>query len=234
MSITRTAQEPSTAYNERVRTPLTFRLLATCIAVAGPMAIAAACSSSSTPPPGAGPPDSGSLLGDVVVEAPVPACAETAPQQGSACGPQGLACEYGTATTQQCDTVATCNGGRWEVAVPTMTKSACQSGPASDCPSSFTTVPVGQHCDDYGVVCDYPQGRCACTVRDSPTVYDAEAQATWICPSPNSGCPLPRPRLGTPCTAGLECDYGTCAIPGATAEACTDNVWTEESTACPE
>ena len=203
------------------------------LACALSLAALAACSSSSTGAADAGVHDGGSLLGDADLDAGGPACPTAAPSQGSACGPQGLACEYGTATTLECDTTATCNGGRWEVALPTMTQSLCQSGPAADCPASMSAVPVGQHCDTYPTICDYPQGRCACTVRQSPTVYDASAQATWICPSPNSGCPLPRPRLGSPCTAADECDYGTCAIPGATAEACTDNVWVAESTACP-
>jgi hypothetical protein len=177
--------------------------------------------------------DGESLLGDADLDAGGPACPTTAPPQGSACGPQGLACEYGTATTVECDTVATCNGGRWEIALPTMTKSLCQSGPASECPSSFAAVPLGQRCDVYPLPCDYPEGRCACTVREGPTVTDASAMATWICPSPDPGCPLPRARLGAPCTSSDACDYGTCAIPGATAEACTDNLWVAQSAACP-
>lgn len=197
-----------------------------------PLLLLGACSSSSSPPADAGTPETSPPV-DAATDGTVTVCPGATPTQGGACGPQGLACEYGTATTQECDTVATCNGGRWEVVAPDMTKSACQTGPASECPSSFTTVPVGQHCDFYPLVCDYAQGRCACTVRQSPTVTDASAQATWICPSPSGGCPLPRPDLGTPCTGNAECDYGTCAIPGATAQTCTGGVWTEEGTACP-
>ncbi len=213
------------------KTSLGFLGLASALALA--CAELAACSSSATRSPDGGGREGGSLLGDADLDAGGPACPETAPQQGSACGPQGLACEYGTATVVECDTVATCNGGRWEIALPTMTKSLCQSGPATDCPASLSAVPLGQHCDTYPTICDYPQGRCACTVRQSPTVTDASAQATWICPAPSSGCPLPRPLLGSPCTSSAECDYGTCAIPGATAQACTDNLWVPESTACP-
>jgi len=194
--------------------------------------VLAACSSSSSTPADAGTHDTGAPE-DSGPDATAMGCPVAAPQQGGACGPQGIACEYGTATTQQCDTVATCNGGRWEVVAADMTKSACQTGPASECPATFMAVPVGQHCDFYPVSCDYPQGRCACAVRQSPTVTDASAQATWICPSPDSGCPLPRPDLGTPCTGMHECDYGTCAIPGATAQTCTSGLWTLESTACP-
>jgi len=207
-------------------------LSALCRVCLFPLLLSAGCSSSSNTPADAGKPDTGTPE-DAGPDATVIGCPAATPQQGSACGPQGIVCEYGTATTQECDTVATCNGGRWEVVVPDMTKSACQTGPASECPASFSAVPVGQHCDFYEVDCDYPQGRCACTVRQSPTVTDASAQATWICPSPGSGCPLPRPDLGTPCTGTAECDYGTCAIPGATAQTCTAVLWTQESTACP-
>jgi hypothetical protein len=226
MSITRSAPEPSTRYNARVSPLSAASVLAPSLLLSTGLVVAA-CSSSGSPPADAGTPETGTPVAAAI------GCPGAAPSQGGACGPQGIACEYGTAATLECNTLATCNGGRWEVVVPDMTKSACQNGPAADCPASFMAVPVGEHCDVYEVACDFPQGRCACTVRQSPTVTDASAQATWICPSPGSGCPLPRPDLGTACTGSAECDYGTCAIPGATAQTCTNGVWTEEGTACP-
>lgn len=192
-----------------------------------------ACSSSSRSTPQA-PGSEGGAASDASLDASGPSCPGSAPAQGGPCAPQGLACEYGSAAVQSCDTVATCNGGRWVVAAPAAGAPLCQGGTASQCPASFATVPVGQHCDVYPVDCDYPQGRCACAARTAgPTPIDASAQASWICPSPDATCPLPRPRLGTPCTAKVECDYGSCAIPGATAESCTGGVWTESATACP-
>jgi hypothetical protein len=148
------------------------------------------------------------------------------------CGPQGLVCEYGTATVQACDTVASCNGGRWQVTAPDPGGPLCAALPTIQCPSSRATVPLGQHCTPLGLACDYAEGRCACDVRTG-TAGDAAAEATWICPSPEPACPLPRPRLGTTCSKeGLECDYGTCAIPGATAETCTGGIWVEAAFKC--
>jgi hypothetical protein len=161
------------------------------------------------------------------------ACLASAPKDGSMCGPQGLVCEYGTATVEACDTVATCNGGRWQVVGPGPGGLLCMSGPASECPASLSTVQVGAHCSPLALVCDYPDGRCACDVRTGAPVTDASAQATWICPSPDPSCPMPRPRLGAACSSeGLSCDYGTCAIPGATAERCTGGIWVQAVTKC--
>lgn len=192
------------------------------------LVLLAGCSSSTSG--GGGPSDAASS--DAPADAAVGSCLASLPSPGAMCGPQGLACEYGTATVQACDSVATCNGGRWELAAPT-DGGVCASGPASQCPGTLATVPVGQHCDPFGLSCDYPEGRCACTVRTGAPVYDASAQATWICPSPDPACPAVRPRLGAPCAHdALECDYGTCAIPGATAETCTGGVWVEAPSKC--
>jgi len=169
---------------------------------------------------------------DAIVDASGTGCLAAAPGDGTMCGPQGLVCEYGTATVEACDTVASCNGGRWQVTAPSPGGLLCKSGPATECPASMAMVPLGQHCTPLALVCDYPEGRCACDVRTG-TATDASAQATWICPSPRPGCPTPRPRLGSSCSKeGLECDYGTCAIPGATAETCTGGAWVEAAFKC--
>jgi len=101
---------------------------------------------------------------------------------------------------------------------------------------SFASVPQGYHCVDNGLVCDYPQGRCACNAsRGGPVLIDASASATWACQVPTTqGCPTPRPPLGSPCTqTGLFCDYGGCNIPGGTAEQCTGGRWQQAFAACP-
>lgn len=150
------------------------------------------------------------------------------------CAPQGLACEYGQGAVPTCDTMATCNGGRWQVVSPSTDPTQCPASLATGCPTSFGAVHIGQHCEPLDLNCDYTQGRCACSVRSGPTVYDAAAQAGWICPSPDTGCPLPRPRLGAACTGATECDYGACAIPGAIAERCDGSVWIDAAVACPQ
>jgi hypothetical protein len=102
------------------------------------------------------------------------------------------------------------------------------------CPSSFAGVPRNAHCSPYGLYCDYPQGRCACAVAAGPEPLDASAAAEWICQDPQASCPQPRPPLGSACTQeGLQCDYGSCSIPGGTGEQCTGGIWVEAPVPCP-
>jgi hypothetical protein len=92
------------------------------------------------------------------------------------------------------------------------------------------------HCDTFGGWCDYPQGRCACTVQaGGPALLDASAVSIWICQDPSApGCPTPRPRLGSPCSQdGLTCDYGACDIPGGIGETCNGGIWIQAGVACP-
>jgi hypothetical protein len=78
-----------------------------------------------------------------------------------------------------------------------------------------------------GGICDYPQGRCSCN-SNLPSI-----NVVWNCQSPQQRCPLPRPRLGSFCTVdGMQCDYGTCAVPGGTMETCSGGVWTQAMIAC--
>jgi hypothetical protein len=162
-------------------------------------------------------------------------CPSTSPGDGSACAPQGLTCEWGSSTVQDCDTVAFCNGGRWQVTSPGPGGLDCKPGPAAMCPSSFTSVPRESHCSPYGLYCDYAQGRCACAVPAGPGFpADASAAAVWLCQDPAAGCPQPRPLLGSACSQeGVQCDYGACTIPGGNGETCQGGVWIEGGIACP-
>jgi len=208
------------------------------IALAGLLVVTAACSacSSSSASPGASDAgDAGRLRDGGDSGAPAMGCPSALPGAGEACGPQGLVCEYGASNVVVCDPLATCNGGRWELTTPGLDAGVCVSGPASECPASMATVPIGQHCAPFDLDCDYPEGRCACSVRSLMLGPDAAAEATWICPDPASSCPAPRARLGTPCAAtGLSCDYGSCAIPGADFQSCLGGVWVENSVSCPQ
>jgi hypothetical protein len=162
-------------------------------------------------------------------------CPITPPGDGSDCGPQGLTCEWGGATVQDCDTLALCNGGRWQVTAPGPGGLDCKPGTLAMCPASFPSVPREAHCSPYGLYCDYAQGRCACTVPAGPGFpADASAVAEWLCQDPAAGCPQPRPLLGSVCSQeGLQCDYGACTIPGGNAETCQGGLWTEGGMACP-
>jgi hypothetical protein len=183
-----------------------------------------------------GPSSDGGAPGDGGGSSPCPA---SPPGDGSACGPQGLTCEWGSSPVSDCDTVALCNGGRWQV-TPHAPGSADCGGTGLDggtCPASFASVPRQQHCSPYGLNCDYPEGRCGCAVPAGPGFpADASAVAEWLCQDPAPGCPQPRPRLGSACSAtqdGLQCDYGSCAIPGGTSETCAGGIWIEGGVACP-
>ncbi|HEY8038705.1 MAG TPA: hypothetical protein VIF15_02890 [Polyangiaceae bacterium] len=162
-------------------------------------------------------------------------CPASPPSSGSACAPQGLSCEWGSSTVQSCDTVAFCNGGRWQVTAPNPGGLDCGGGPQGQCPGSFAAVPRQTHCSPYLLACDYPQGRCACTIPAAGAQpADASAVAEWLCQDPAAGCPQPRPPLGSPCAQeGLDCDYGACTIPGGNAETCHGGIWTEGGVACP-
>ena len=60
-------------------------------------------------------------------------------------------------------------------------------------------------------------------------------EAFWCCPdapSGTSGCPSPRPRLGSACTSeGTLCDYGGCS--GNVTLQCTGGTWQPTTIGCP-
>ncbi len=159
-------------------------------------------------------------------------CPSVAPGKGSSCAREALECEYGTGNVPGCDTVATCDAGRWTVQAPT-TGDQCPSTRPSGCPASFATATLAGHCEPLGLICDYPTGRCACTDGTGPIPLDASAAARWHCQEPGANCPRPRPPLGSACTSdGESCDYGSCTVPGGSGEACADGLWTTMPFAC--
>jgi hypothetical protein len=131
--------------------------------------------------------------------------------------------------------VATCTNSLWSI--PTPVPNNCSSLPGPGCPATFQSVPPGSACPTSGLLCDYPQGRCACTTPLSgPPIItlDGAVPIRWACQNPGQNCPRPRPLLGRPCTQnGLFCDYGGCTVPGGTSEQCTGGVWQPALTACP-
>jgi hypothetical protein len=165
---------------------------------------------------------------------PAPACPAQVLSSKVACSPQGLECEYGSNPVQDCDYVQTCNG-TWQVANPTDSK--CGSTLGAGCPLTFDAVSQGSTCADNGLVCNYPRGRCACVDSfGGPIILvDGSVPARWACQDPSTaGCPMPRAPLGSACTEeGLSCDYGTCSVPGGTAEECQNGLWQQALVVCP-
>jgi hypothetical protein len=80
-----------------------------------------------------------------------------------------------------------------------------------------------------GTTCDYPEARCSC--GQSCGMLGVGDGAIWCCPDAppeETGCPDPRPRLGTPCGSTMSvCDYGGCS--GNVEEQCLDGVWQKDT-----
>jgi hypothetical protein len=169
-------------------------------------------------------------------DAAVPGCPGSPPLAGAACVPEGLTCEWGSSNVAGCDTIGVCRGGAFDFNAINPGVRDCGGGPPIACPSSYASVPVGQTCTPAGGYCDYSEGRCACGQPAGPVLLvDGSPAEIWMCQKPQSGCPQPRPRLGSSCSIeGQFCDYGGCGeVPGGSAEQCTGGVWVEAEEACP-
>jgi len=161
-------------------------------------------------------------------------CPSSPPAQGAACSDPNMWCEYGSDPDLSCNTVANCSNGEWSVQTPP--SNGCPTPPnPSSCPASFASVPVGSHCGALvGTTCSYAQGFCGCTIGSGgPYPEDAAAVATWVCDAPTTGCPLPRPKLGTPCSQeGLQCDYSSCSLPTGVTLTCQSGAWQNTPFGC--
>jgi hypothetical protein len=167
-----------------------------------------------------------------------PVCPEAEPTAGSACSiPEkmdtpGILCEYGKLQYDvSCDAVYQCQGGAW-------TKSSffsmpCQpDGPnAPSCPATFADAmdTDGGSCSNDGLRCEYPEGVCSCSGGFGGPI-ERDGGTSWYC-SPPSGCPMPRPRLGSSCSGSMQnCEYFPCEF----SEACQGGYWVGEFEACAE
>jgi hypothetical protein len=82
------------------------------------------------------------------------------------------------------------------------------------------------------------QGACKQPACPAPTWNcDTPAADTDNMLLPETGCPLPRPRIGSPCPdADFEksCNYGYCQNQADVAILCTSDVWQVENIDCPK
>jgi hypothetical protein len=159
-------------------------------------------------------------------------CPEGLPPAGALCI-EGVACEYGSDPDVACDAVARCSGGQWSVRAATGTW--CSTALDQACPTSYASLLQERTaCAPVGTSCTYPEARCACATHCG-MIGAAGGGAFWCCPdgpSGLSGCPMPRPRIGSACTSnGAVCDYGGCS--GNVTLKCTDATWQPTSIACP-
>jgi hypothetical protein len=162
-------------------------------------------------------------------------CPSSLPNDGVACTPEGLQCEYGTNNGGCGDPTTSCTNGAWKQPPPTPGV-ACL--PNNSCPASHADVTVGATCGADEMECNYPgQGRCTCASEDFgglPHATDGgPAPNVWACEQPAAGCPVDRPRFGSACsTENQNCFYGSCNMPDSLSISCTGGVWTDQPFAC--
>ncbi len=164
----------------------------------------------------------------------VSGCPASPPTGGDACKSAQLQCEYGTDTRPLCNTIATCDGSKWNVTPPQ--QAGCPTPPPGpSCPASYAAVPVGSTCTT-AQSCTYPQGTCSCEIYCGPQgpvgrVCDAGTPLTWVCTGASNGCPAIRPHAGTACTQEQQfCSYGDCSEP---AMRCVNGAWQLQQQGCP-
>ena len=161
-------------------------------------------------------------------------CPSTAPSAGSTCGAalSGDGCEYGDDPNLSCNTVATCSGGSWTVKASDGSPTCPTPAATGACPASYAAAQTTGACTQSGLACAYPQGRCECAEATGgpPTVGPQKIE--WLCDDPPSGCPSPRPKVGSACAQSGSCSYGACTIPGGVTLACTGGTWQVSETAC--
>lgn len=161
-----------------------------------------------------------------------PVCPATIPTIGSTCTQETVQCEYGKAWWNvSCDQVVQCDNGRWAGYQATFEPCTPEPGPnSSACPADFAAVQQGSACTDTSLSCQYSQGTCACQVPlGGPILLDGGG-GSWGC-TPEPGCPVPRPRLGSACSLeGTTCTYEECAY----GQTCINGTWQSQPEGCAE
>jgi hypothetical protein len=130
-------------------------------------------------------------------------------------------CEYGSDPNPSCNQLFQCQSTGWQPE-----NGSCPGG--GTCPASYSAVAQNQACMPEGLDCAYSEGQCNCTYT-----LPVGGGPYWKCFTPAGGCPDPRPRIGSACSAPstLSCDYGACA--GGIELQCADGYWKEEAVPCP-
>jgi hypothetical protein len=173
----------------------------------------------------AGAPDATTGGGDAAIDSGTPMpCPEAIPSAGGSCVKTGIICEYGSQADYECNSIATCSPSlAWVITPP----SCSLPDGGSACPASASDVPTGQSCSTLAE-CDYATTRCACSAQQSGPVetVDGSVVDLWVCENPGSGCPTPRPRIGSACSSsGASCNYGQCSLPDGVTLSCMNGAW---------
>ena len=140
------------------------------------------------------------------------------------CSREGLICEFGADPSSPCNTLKICKDGQLQpLQVADSQCPTVNAGVGAACPGYEVTPPApdgGVACA-AGTTCDYPQGRCQCSVL-APSL-----QVAWHCADPGAACSPVRPRLGQPCTQlDQTCAYQACGVtPSFGVESCDAGEW---------
>jgi hypothetical protein len=169
----------------------------------------------------AGRAEAGGPDGAADAEAWSPVCPPIAPAVGGACNVNQATCEYGNLQYEVgCNTVITCDNFVWtsfDAGLPCVP----DAPNPSSCPSSLALVEAQGTlpCAPSGANCAYPQGVCPCA---TPLGLPDGSPTTWNGCYPGQGCPMPRPRLGSPCSGhDVGCVYQPCSF----GQYCLDGAW---------
>jgi len=166
----------------------------------------------------------------------VSACGASVPTSGTPCNVPDLVCEFGSDPNAQCNTLAGCVEGKWEVQRSGGENCPTPAPGSKSCPATYDDVEEGTACPKQDLECGYgSQGYCVCTTPISgPPLLDASNSQMWYCDRPGAGCPTLRPRMGSACSKdGQYCDYGGCTMPGGSALRCESGRWVGGEIGCP-
>ena len=151
------------------------------------------------------------------------------PTVNAPCAKDGVICEYGSDVNEICNTLRICetygNSTKWVMGQP-IPPGYCPTqdpGLSNTCPQTLDAA-VGA-CGDTSLVCHYVNGFCAC---------HGDAGPQWSCDTQVSGCPHPRPDLGSPCgVEGTSCSYLACVVPWGIFITCEAGIWQLSSQCSP-
>ena len=136
------------------------------------------------------------------------ACAKTCPAAEPAVGDHcdfPVECEYGNDPRVECNRLYTCSSGHFQILQED--DAGCPTVLAAGCPPTRASLTAGAACTPMGLQCTYVEGECQCEMSA------ADGGSAWFCLPENSlvgsdaVCPVPRPRLGTPCSLQSACSY---------------------------
>jgi hypothetical protein len=161
-------------------------------------------------------------------------CPASPPQAGAPCAVPGESCEYGTSFWLECNQVLQCLNGVWRQEYAGVSCTWLDAG--GPCPATWQQANALDASASCPIAdCQYLEGYCECGAAcgSGGQRHGRNVFVQPRCAAAASGCPSPRPRLGTACTGHEDCTYGWPCGCGQMQQ-CVDGVWQGAPTpACP-